>query len=124
MLASSESSIFDYHQNLYFHEVIYNTALYIFIFFNLFLLNNLVDSPISPQFLIGHIIIFSFLFFCSYFVSKFIAKSLELCFCVFVKESNYSNAILLIDKIALRLILFRIRLFIMWFLCFFIIIFI
>ena len=33
MLASSESSIFDYHQNLYFHEVIYNTALYIFYIF-------------------------------------------------------------------------------------------
>ena len=38
MLASSESSIFDYHQNLYFHEVIYNAVLKIF--FNFFLLNS------------------------------------------------------------------------------------
>ena len=33
MLASSESSIFDYNQNLYFHEIIYNAVLYIFLIY-------------------------------------------------------------------------------------------
>ena len=81
-----------------------------------------MDGPVYSQFLLGQIIIFSFLFFGSYFLNIFIAKSLELCFCVFVKESNYSNAILLIDILDLSVILFRIRLFIMRFLCLFIII--
>ena len=33
MLASSESSIFDYNQNLYFNEIIYNAVLYIFLIY-------------------------------------------------------------------------------------------